>query len=125
MRRGLEIFNVEIGLVKAVEQHEGVGTSIVETPGHVDHRAEEWRQFDSNRNLQAGSYLVHEFAIAVLDGIAAFVRVGFDRVEVELDSVGAGLLHFAGIANPAAWRGAVQTGDHGNGDGLFCAMNQP
>src|ERR1700674_5595196 len=125
MRRGLEILNIEIGLVKAVEQHEGVGTSVIETPGHVDHGAEEWGQLDGNWNLQAGLHLMHKFAIAVLDGVAAFVRVGFDRVEVELDGVRAGLLYFAGIANPAAGGGAVQTCDDGNRDGLFCALNEP
>ena len=74
--------------------------------------------------MQAGFYLVHEFAIAVFNGVTAFVRVGFDRVEVELDSIGASLFHFTGITNPATRRGAVQTGDDGNCDGLFCAMNQ-
>src|SRR5712691_7565193 len=102
MRSGLEIFNIEIGLVKTVEQHEGIGTSVIETSGYVDHRAEEWRQLDGDWNLQAGFYLLHKFAISVLNGVTAFVRVGFDRVEVKLDGVSAGMLHFAGIANPAA-----------------------
>lgn len=67
---------------------------------------------------------MHEFAITVLNGITAFARVGFESVEVEFEGVSAGLLHFAGIANPSAGRRAVQAGDHGNGDGLFCPMDQ-
>lgn len=48
MRSGLKILNIEIGLVETVEQHEGVGTSIVETPGHVGHGTEEWGQLDGD-----------------------------------------------------------------------------
>jgi hypothetical protein len=111
-------------LVKAVEQYKGVGASVVETLGHMGHGTEEWGQLDGNWNLQAGLYLAHEFAIAVLDGVAAFVWVSFHRVEVKLDGVSAGLLHLAGVANPAAGRRTVQAGDNGNRDGLFCPMNQ-
>ena len=76
MRLRLKTFNIEIGLVKAVEQYEGVGASVVETLGHMGHGTEEWGQLDGNWNLQAGLYLAHEFAIAVLDSLAAFVWVG-------------------------------------------------
>src|SRR5437762_9743667 len=99
MRRGLKIFNIEIGLVEAVKQHEGVGASVVETLGHVGHRTKEWGQLNGDRDFQADFYLVHEFAITVLNVITTFARIGFERVEVELEGVSASLLNFAGIAN--------------------------
>src|SRR5215471_10794215 len=124
MRFGLEILNIEVGLAKAVEKHEGISASVVETLGHVDHGAEEGRQLDRNRNPQTPSYLPGKFAIAILDVTAVFVRVGLNRVEIELDSVSAGLLHLTGVANPPAGSRSVQTGDDGNSDSLFCLMNQ-
>src|SRR5215813_13855092 len=111
---GLETLNIKIGLVKAIEQHEGIGTSAVEPLAYVDHGAEEWRQLDGDWNLQTSFYLLHEFAIAVFDGVAAFVRVGFNRVEVELNGVSASSLHLTGVANPASGRCAVQTGNNGS-----------
>src|SRR5215469_7694403 len=123
MRFGLETFNIKVGLVKAVEEYKGVSTSAVEPLGHVDHGAEEWRQFDGNGNPQAGFYLPHELAITILNFAAAFMRVGLNRVEVELHRVSAGLLHLTGIVNPAAWSGPIQARDDGNGDSLFRLVN--
>src|SRR5690242_9056467 len=124
MRRGLEILNIKISLVETIEQHEGVGACVVEAPGHVGHRTEEWRQLNSDRDFQAGFYMMYELAITALNDIAAFRRVSFESVEVKFDCVGTGLLHFAGMANPSAGRGAVQAGDYGNSDGLLRLTNQ-
>jgi hypothetical protein len=46
-------------------------------------------------------------------------------IDVQLDRVGAGVLHHAGVARPAAFRCAVEAGDDGDGDGLFCALDVP
>ena len=51
--------------------------------------------------------------------LAGDVGVHRDVIDVQLERIGAGLLHLAGVLEPAAGGGAVEAGNDGNFDRLF------
>jgi hypothetical protein len=73
-----------------------------------EERAELDGQRDGHRRADGGDHL----QVAVLQLRGRDGRVGGDRVEVQLDGVGARVLQMAGVPHPAARRGAVEAGDH-------------
>ena len=102
VRDYFERFQVEIGLIEAVEEHQRVGARGVQAAGHVAHGTEVGPQLDGDGNLDAGFDFLHQVAVDLFDGGAGGIEVVGDVIDVELERVGAGLLHFFGVGDPAA-----------------------
>ena len=49
-----ERFEIDIGLVEAIEQHQAVGAGLIEALGHVREVAEERAQLDGDRDVDGG-----------------------------------------------------------------------
>ena len=119
VRHDFEAVEIDVRLVEAVEQHEGVGAGLVEPLGGRRQRAEVRTQLERDGDLHCGLDRLQDVDIQRLDLDAGLLGVGRDVVDVELDAVGAGLLHFLGVLGPPAGRHAVEAGDHGNVHGLL------
>ena len=75
-------------------------------------RRVERRQLDRERDLDPRAHRLHQLDVARLDRRGVVRGIGGDLVEVQLERVGARLLDQAGVFDPAAERGAVETRDH-------------
>ena len=113
-----ERFDVDIGLVEAVEEHQAIGAGRHQSLGQGRQVCVEGRQLHRQRQRHLGAHLPHDLLHLGFDGGAAEVGVGGHAVDVELDGAGARGLQAPGRRHPAAGPGAVEAGDHGNGKPL-------
>ena len=74
---GLEFqfFQIDIGLVEAIEQHQAVGAGLVQPLRHVRHVAEEWAELDRDRNRHRRLHRLQDVEIGLFD-VAADDRSG-------------------------------------------------
>jgi len=124
VRRHGQVFQVDVGLVEAVKQHQGISAGGIEFPRHVGEGAEGVAELDGHGDLHAAFHLLDEIAILALDLLGGGVGIVGDIVDVQFQGIGAGLLHLFRILRPAAARDAVEAGDDGNINGRFCVMDQ-
>ena len=96
-RIDLELLDVDVGLVKAVEQDQPVGAGLVELTGEMGEGGEERRQLDGDRDRDAALHLAHDVDGLALDLGGAHRHVAGGVIEVQLEAVGAGLLDQARV----------------------------
>ena len=87
----------------------------------VGERGEERRELDRDGDAQPPLHLAHDLDHPPLDLGPARRGVAGRVVEVQLQGVGAGLLHQAGVGGPAPGRGAVERGEDRHADRLLHA----
>ncbi|OPZ77168.1 MAG: hypothetical protein BWY77_01751 [bacterium ADurb.Bin431] len=107
-----EGFQIEIGLVKAVEKDQGIRACVIEPLGHRCSRAEKGAQLHGNRDLDAALDGLEDVDVDLFNLGAGADRIGGKHVDVELESISARLLHLAGIVDPATSGDPVEAGDN-------------
>src|SRR5579863_8974289 len=108
----LELLDIEIRLIKAVEKHEAVNSRLIETRAHIRGCTEKRRKFHGEWNANAALQVAHQFNISLLNLAAAHTGVGKNRISIEFNGIGASLFHQLGVLQPTAVRDAVQAGDN-------------
>jgi hypothetical protein len=86
----LEVLQVDVRLVKPVEQHQAVGARLIQALGHVGEVGEERAQLDRHRDGDLFLHRLDDVHVGVLDFRRGRVRVGRDGVDVELQGIGSG-----------------------------------
>ena len=124
VRHDLVIVQVEVGLIEAVEQHQGIRARVGQPLGHIAHRAEVRAELDRHRNGDRAFDMKERVDVAPLDLLGADLRIGRDVVDVQLERVCAGLLDAPGVIDPGPVRHAIQAGDDGNMGGFLGLVNE-
>ena len=104
----LQLHDVDVGLVEAVEQHESICARRLELGGEVRQRGEEGRQLHGDRDRDRSLDRAHDLQRAPLDRDRILERIARDVVRVELERVGPCLLDHARVVEPARGRDAVE-----------------
>ena len=78
-------FEIEVGLVKTVEDHDGIRARLVEAADHVGDRAEVRPDLDRERDAQLRTNLAHDVAVALLDDRAGQLGIARDVVEIQFE----------------------------------------
>src|SRR5690349_1852649 len=112
----LEVLEVEIRLVEAIEQHQPIGAGLIELHHHVGNGAEIGAEFYRYRNSNATLHFRHQVALHGFDLYAVEGRIYGKVIDVQLERIGPGFLDEPGIADPAAGGHAVEASDHRNPD---------
>src|SRR5215469_11541673 len=113
VRPNLQLFEIDVRLVEAIEQNQGIGARDVQAAREVREIAEKGAQLHGNWNGDHVFDCPHDIEITVFDVGGREPRVGGNAVEVAFDGVGSGTLEFACQFRPAAERVTVQTCDNG------------
>ncbi len=108
----VELVEVDVGLVEAVEQHQPVGARLGQRADHVAGRAEERPDLDRQRDRDGGPDVLDQAQVGVLDLLAGGDDVGGDVIDVELEGIGPLVLELVGVAGPASGGVTVEAGDH-------------
>lgn len=119
VRLHLERFEVNVRLVKAVEQHEAVRAGGVELARHGGEVGEERAQLDRDGNRDFLFHRLENVQISLLHVSPGQIHVGGDAINIQLQRIGAGLLDLFRIGRPAAGGRAVQAGDDGDAHRFF------
>ena len=114
VRHDSQIFQVDVRLVEAVEQHERICAGASQAVRHVREGREVRAKFDRDRDAHAGLDVTQQVEIGLLDLFAGRIRIGRDIVYVQFERVRACLFDLLSESSPAARREAVQTRNHGN-----------
>src|SRR5208337_3561573 len=123
VRDHFHLFQIKIRLIEAVEDNDAVGARLRQTPGEVGARGEVGAKLNRDGNADVLADSAHQVAVAVLELLRCDVGIGGNVEDVQLQRVGARLLHVLGVAYPSAGRAAVQAGDDRNVDrGLALAQ---
>ncbi len=115
----LQLLQIDIGLVEAVEEDEAVRAGLGQATCHEGDGAEVGPQLHGDGYLHALAHLAEDIKVHLLHLRAGDEWVGGNVVDVQLERVGARLLHEPGVARPAAGRSAVEAGDHRDVDRLL------
>ena len=104
----LELFDVDVGPVKAREEDEPIGAGRVELTGEVRKGGEERRHLDGHRHLDGALHLAQG-----VDGLPFDIRGAHGHVaggvkQVQLEAVRAGVFEQLRVGDPAARRDAVE-----------------
>ena len=73
VRNHLQRFQVEVGLVEAVEHHQSIRARLLQLERHVAHRAEVGTDLHRHRNLHARRHRLDQIEIHVLDVVGAWL----------------------------------------------------
>jgi hypothetical protein len=113
-------FQVEIGLVEAIEKHQAVAPA-ASSFGHVRHRAEVRAELHGHGDMPTAAFTALSPDRCIAAPPVRRTSPGHrDVVDVQLQRVGAGLLHLVWRSfEPAAHGRAVQAGDHRDIHGLL------
>jgi len=123
VRFDFQFFQVDIGLIEAVEQNQAIGADLIEALCKIGQVAEKRTQLGRNRNVNRSLYFAEYVGIVRFQLGAKNLGVRRNRVDVALDCVSPGLLNVLGVLCPTAESGAVEAGDDGNVDGGFGFAN--
>ena len=115
----LELLDVDVRLVEAVEQDETVGARTVQLGGEIRKGRVERRELDRHRDPDGLLHFLQQIDRLLLHLVAALPLVGRELVDVQLDRVRARRFHLAGIVEPPAPRRPVQGADDGDADRLL------
>ena len=108
----LQGFDVEIGLVKAVEEHQPIGSGRHQSGRQGAEVGEKGAEFHRQRQGHLGAHLGDDLLHLGLDRGAAEAGIGGNGINIQFDRLGAGLLDLAGQLHPAAGPKAIEAGDH-------------
>jgi len=113
------IFNIDVRLEKAVEKDNCMGPGFLEPFDKAGKPGKKRGNFDREGNGEVFLDCLDDveelpFNLAAGGGVAAG-----DKVEIELDSIRAGLLHPPGILDPGPETDAIEAGNDGNPEMLF------
>jgi hypothetical protein len=70
-------------LVKAIEEHQRIRSSVIEPSSHVRHVAEKWAQLDRDRDSDFRFHGCEKVNVNLLDLAAAAIQVRRNIVNVE------------------------------------------
>ena len=107
-----QLFNVDVRLVEAVEQHQAIGARQHQAAGHGAQVGEEGAELHRQGQAHLGAHLAHDLLHLGFDRGAAELGIGGQGIDVQLQGRGAGGLDAAGRLHPAAGVTAVEAGDH-------------
>src|SRR5580693_4195571 len=110
----LQLIEVNVGLIEAVEQHQSVRARFVELLRHIGHIAEERAELDGYRNANRNLYFPENVNVGFLNLGTGDVRTCRNVVDIALNGIGPGLLNQLGKLRPTAECGAVQAGNNRN-----------
>src|SRR5271167_1810149 len=116
MERGphFEGFDVEIGLIEAVEEYNGLCARLFKLSGQVGNAGERLRELDGHRDINRLADAADQTDQLLFKGNSGLGLVGRQREGVEFDSVRAGLLHLFGKTYPSAAGSAVEARQNWN-----------
>ena len=117
--RHVERVQVNVRLVEAVEQHQAVRPRLHDLTGEVREGRVVGRELDGERDRDRRPDLGDEVDVGLLAPRRPDQRIGCDVVQVELQRVGAGVLHQARVPDPCAARVGVEAGDDRDRDALL------
>ena len=110
-RHHFQRFDIQVGLVEAVEQHQAVGAGFDQACGKVGQGGEERAELDRQGDVDLLAHIRHQVDVGLFQLLAGQVRVGGNVVDVQLQRIRAGLFDLLGIIDPAAGGDAVQAAD--------------
>ena len=119
LRLDLDLLEVDVRLVKAVEEHEAGGAGEFEGDGELGDGGVERRKLHRDRDVHRSGQGVHGRNHLLFHLIGGDSGVGDDLIQVELDRIRARVFQALGKADPAARMAAVQRGDDRDRQGLF------
>ena len=126
--RGFDVerLEVEVGEVEAVEHHDAARAGVLEPDAaNAATRRVVRRDLHGDRASTPRRRSAPRVRVARPRSRAPPVRrVGGDRVQVQLDRVGAGVLEQPGVADPPADVRAVEAGDHRDVDAVLGGFDQ-
>ena len=117
--RNLHLLEIDVRLVKSVEQNQPVCAERIETCRDVCEIAKVWAELHRQRVLGSRSYGSYNIDICFFDCTAGNIQLGRYPVDVELQCVGPRLGNLTRVANPASKSGAVQASDNRNFHGAL------
>ena len=116
-----QVFQVEVRLIEAVEQNQGIRARLVQALGRVGQRAEVGADFYGHGNADAGFHLRDQVNVHLFHLAAAHFGVGGNEIDIQFQGIGAGFLDLLCVPHPAARGSAVQAADDGDLHGLLGA----
>ena len=123
-RQDHEPLGVDVGLQEAIEQHDRIGTGVVEPQRHLAERAEVGAELNRDGHGNRGFDSLEDIEVTLLDVASRGLHTAREVVDVQLDRGGAGVLHGTGIVGPTLRGDAVEARDHGNLDRGHRAFEQ-
>ena len=102
IRHDFQGFQIEIGLIKAVEDHHAVDARFIQLLDEVRDRTEEVSHLHRHRNLDTGFHIAHQVQVHLLYLCPVRRQAGGDVVHVEFQRIRARFFHQLGVTDPAA-----------------------
>src|SRR5438270_3200926 len=124
VRFNCQFFQVNIGLIKAVEENQCVRAALFKALGDMRHVAEEWTQLYRDRNGHSRLNSTNNLDISLFDRFAGKGGVSGYEVDVALQCVGTSLLDLSRIIDPPADRRTVETPNDRHIYSLFRFSNE-
>src|ERR1019366_907427 len=124
VRYYLQLLQVEVGLVETIKDHDAVGAGFGQTLDEVGARREVRPQLYRNRDMYTLADGAYQVTIAVFQRRRRERWIAGNVEDVQLQRVGARLLHELGVADPSARRAAIEAGDDRNAYGGFALAQQ-
>ena len=110
----VESLGIDVGLVEPVEEHEALRSRLVELGHKLSERRIKGRQFHRHRDTDDPHHFAHHLDGLALDRLRTQGQVEGHPVQIELQGVGAGMLHELRVLEPSSGSGAIERRDDGN-----------
>src|SRR6266496_3418626 len=120
--RNLHLLEIDIRLVKSVEQNQRVCAEHIETLGHVCEIAKVWAELHRKRDSGSRSHGSNDIDICFFGRTARDIRLSRYPINVEFQRVCPGLGDLPGVANPTSKCAAVKARDDWD---LHAALRSP
>src|SRR4030095_9093627 len=87
----LHFLQIDVGLIKSVEQHESIDIQVVQTDRHVRETAEVRTEFDCQRNLCGSPNTANRLDVNIFDRAAGDLGACRYSVDIQFQRLGRGL----------------------------------
>ena len=111
----LELIQIEIWLVEAVEQYQTICASLNETFHKIGDGCHKRTDFHSQWDFDRRFHFSDQFNLCILDIAGSHFHIGGDEIQIQFQGICPSFLDPAGIIGPAALRDAVQAADDRDG----------
>jgi len=108
IRLNLQIFEVYIRLIKAVEQHHPVDACLIQPLCKIGHITEERAQFDSHRDVNDRFDGLDDIDVGLFHFRRSLVYLGRNPIHIQLERIRPSLLDLFCIVDPTSNRRAVE-----------------
>ena len=120
--RDLHLREIDVRLVKSIEQNQAVRAERIETLRHICEIAKVWAELHRQRDFGSRSDGSNSIDVCFFDCTAGNFRLSRYPIDVEFQRVGASLGDLTRVANPTSKGRAVQTRNDRN---FYAALRAP